>query len=228
MEIQVTDFENAAFSVFIVLITRAILSFDLNFYIPIPKTDENIQTAHKRDAVLNDKFYFRKNPFPTRFPRPYSANGVGSGTTTPVISRPPTPTGPVEEEYMLMTIDEVINGGKPESGNDFPGLIPLVESYLDSMNVDVETRCELARYLKLIRKRADGSLWTAAKWIREFVASHEEYKQDSVVAEVINHDLIGAVIGIENQEQMNKGNKDKGFLNMEKFLGDFVPCGLHG
>lgn len=226
MEIQVTDFENAAFSVFMVLITRAILSFDLNFYIPIPKTDENMQTAHKRDAVLNDKFYFRKNPFPTRFPRPYSANGVGSGTSTPVISRPPTPTGPVEDEYTLMTIDEVINGGKPESGNDFPGLIPLVESYLDSMNVDVETRCELARYLKLIRKRADGSLWTAAKWIREFVASHEKYKQDSVVTEAINHDLIGAVIGIENPEQVRKGDKDKVFLNMENFLGDFAPCGL--
>ncbi len=39
MEIQITDFENAAFSVFIVLVTRAILSFDLNFYIPIPRTD---------------------------------------------------------------------------------------------------------------------------------------------------------------------------------------------
>jgi glutamate--cysteine ligase catalytic subunit len=32
-----TDFENAAFSVFIVLLTRAIISFDLNFYMPISK-----------------------------------------------------------------------------------------------------------------------------------------------------------------------------------------------
>jgi len=37
MEIQMTDFENAAFSVFIVLLTRAIISFDLNFYMPISK-----------------------------------------------------------------------------------------------------------------------------------------------------------------------------------------------
>jgi hypothetical protein len=35
MEIQMTDFENAAFSVFMVLLTRAIISFDLNFYMPI-------------------------------------------------------------------------------------------------------------------------------------------------------------------------------------------------
>ena len=66
MEIQITDFENAAFSIFIVLVTRAILSFDLNFYIPIPRTTENMETAHARNAVLDQKFYFRKDPFPHR------------------------------------------------------------------------------------------------------------------------------------------------------------------
>lgn len=35
MEVQMTDYENAAFSIFIVLLTRAILSFKLNFYMPI-------------------------------------------------------------------------------------------------------------------------------------------------------------------------------------------------
>jgi glutamate--cysteine ligase catalytic subunit len=221
MEIQITDFENAAFSVFMVLITRAILSFGLNFYIPIMKTDENMQTAHKKDAVLNDKFYFRKNPFPIRYPRPYSSNGTPvSGTTTPAImSRPPTPTGPVEDEYALMSIDEIMNGSKPGGENRFPGLIPLVENYLDSMNVDIQTRCELARYLALIRKRANGSLWTAAKWIREFVDKHEEYEGDSVVGEKINHDLVGAVITIEKEG-------GKGVKNLDKFLGNYTAgCG---
>jgi glutamate--cysteine ligase catalytic subunit len=32
-----TDFENAAFAVFVVLLSRAILYFKLNFYIPISK-----------------------------------------------------------------------------------------------------------------------------------------------------------------------------------------------
>lgn len=227
MEIQITDFENAAFSIFIVLITRAILSFDLNFYIPIAKTDENMQTAHKRDAVLNDNFYFRKNPFPTRWPRPQSStNGSrpASGRSTPaMISRPPTPTGPVEEEYALMSIDEIINGShsSPSSPEDhnFPGLIPLVESYLDGMNIDVETRCELASYLSLIRKRANGSLWTASKWIREFVRGHEGYKQDSVVSEKVNHDLIGAVLDIE------AGNGKAGSVRgMREFLGRDFGC----
>lgn len=199
MEIQITDFENAAFAIFIVLITRAILSFDLNFYIPIPLTTANMETAHARNAVLNQKFHFRNDPLP---PRPMRSNGA-SGTTTPanIPSRLPTPRGPVEDEHSLMTINEIING---QSGEGFPGLIPLVESYLNSMNVDVETRCDLARYLDLISKRASGKLWTGAKWMRRFVREHKEYKYDSVVSESINYDLIKAVEEITENEGRNR------------------------
>jgi len=211
MEIQLTDFENAAFAIFIVLVTRAILSFDLNFYIPIPRTTENMETAHVRNAVLEQKFYFRKDPFPHRVHRPTtteSLSAAASGSTTPAagISRPPTPLGPVEDEYALMTINEIINGSSSDSSeHHFPGLIPLVESYLNSVNVDVETRCELARYLDLIRKRADGSLWTGARWIREFVNRHPEYKHDSVVDESITYDLVKAVEEVTVGEGKNGG-----------------------
>ena len=37
MEVQVTDFENAAFSVLVVLVTRVILAYDLCLYIPMSK-----------------------------------------------------------------------------------------------------------------------------------------------------------------------------------------------
>lgn len=192
MEIQITDFENAAFSVFVVLITRAILSFDLNFYIPIQRTTENMETAHNRDAVLNDKFYFRKDVLPRRPARMNGASNPPSGRNSPQHqpSRPASPFGPVEDEYELMTIDEIING---KADHRFPGLIPLVESYLDSINVDVETRCELAQYLSLIKDRASGKRWTTAKWIRHFVREHKEYKFDSVVTESITYDLVKAV-----------------------------------
>ena len=200
MEIQITDFENAAFSIFMVLITRAILSFDLNFYIPISLTTENMETAHARDAVISQKFHFRKHPLPLR---PIRSNGTSTGCCTPANqpSRPPTPTGPVEDEHTLMSIDEIINGQAQESG--FPGLIPLVESYLSGMNIDVETSCGLGRYLDLIRKRASGELWTGAKWIREFVREHEEYQRDSVVGEGITFDLIKTVEHITQKEGMD-------------------------
>ncbi len=238
MEIQVTDFENAAFTVFMVLITRVILSFDLNFYIPIAKVDANMETAHERDAVLERTFYFRKNLFPAR-PSRGGTSTAGSGSTTPsAISRPPTPTGPVEDEYRLMTINEIINGtGYPSACNNaaaaqtngdadadeggFPGLIPLVEIYLDSVNIDVQTRCELSTYLDLIRRRASGELWTAARWIREFVASHSDYAHDSVVSEAITKDLIGAVIDIGDRECAGRGWKGLRVPGLERLLGNF-------
>ncbi|KAI0967368.1 glutamate-cysteine ligase [Xylaria arbuscula] len=224
MEIQITDFENAAFSVFLVLITRAILSFDLNFYIPIVKVDENMETAHARDAVLEKKFYFRKNPFPNRTPR----SAVGSNSNSPTTSRPASPVSPVEDEYALMTVDEVINGSKSEE-HDFPGLIPIVESYLDSVNVDVQTRCELSTYLDLIRKRASGELWTAAKWIRHFVAKHPVYKRDSVVDDEITKDLVSAVIDIGEREQASKGWKGLDVPDLAHLLGHFRGgCGSNG
>jgi len=195
MEIQITDFENAAFSIFIVLITRAILSFNLNFYIPITRVSENMETAHHRDAVSSQKFWFRKSPFPAH--PPSRTNGTGTSTPVNMPSRPPTP-GPVEDEYEQMSVNEIINGQQTDGG--FPGLIPLVESYLNSMNVDVETRCDLATYLDLIRKRANGTYWTAAKWIRNFVQTHPDYKKDSAVSDEITYDLVKAAEQITKEE----------------------------
>ncbi|KAI0390434.1 glutamate-cysteine ligase [Xylariaceae sp. FL0594] len=225
MEIQITDFENAAFSVFMVLITRAILSFDLNFYIPIVKVDENMETAHARDAVLEKRFYFRKNPFPNRTPRSAAASNVNS----PAVSRPATPpASPVEDEYALMTVNEVINGSQSED-HDFPGLIPIVESYLDSVNVDINTRCELSTYLDLIRKRASGELWTAAKWIRHYVRAHPAYQCDSAVNDEIAKGLVGAVIKIGEREQAGLGWKNLDVPDLGNLLGQFRGgCGSTG
>ena len=51
-----------------------------------------------------------------------------------------------------MTIDEIING----KGDHFPGLMGVVNAYLNSLNVDVGTKCELRRYLDLIKWRSKG------------------------------------------------------------------------
>ncbi|KAM3528931.1 hypothetical protein MY4038_005639 [Beauveria bassiana] len=230
MEIQVTDFENAAFSVFMVLLTRAILSFDLNFYIPIKKVDENMERAHNLDAVLHDNFYFRKNVFPSRPSRANTVFGDDNNTNTNgntnssrpgsrYPSRPSSPgDGPVDLEYAEMSIDEIINGS---ADGAFPGLVPIVESYLDSVNVDVETRCELATYLSLISKRASGELDTAARWIRNFVAAHPAYRQDSVVGDDINHDLIGAVIELCEREAAGRDFAGLGIPGLPRLLGKF-------
>ena len=238
MEILMTDFENAAFSIFIVLLSRVILSFDLNLYIPIPRTTENMETAHRRDAVLNDKFWFRNDPFPQKVspsaspalrPQPHSSSGVlansmplTNGVTNHESSNTTSSSAspPVEEEYSLLTVNEIINGPGPQPPGDttprFPGLIPLVQHYLSSLNLSVTTRCQIERYLELIAGRADGSLWTNAKWIRHFVREHPEYKKDSAVSEKITYDLIKTVV--ENIEPMQdwSSRKDIGWEMFEK------------
>jgi len=61
MEVQLTDFQNAAFVIFITLLSRAILYYELDLYMPLSKVDYNMQLAHKRNAVMSEKFYFRKS-----------------------------------------------------------------------------------------------------------------------------------------------------------------------
>lgn len=38
----------------------------------------------------------------------------------------------------------------------FPGLLGLVNLYLNSLNMDVSTKCQLRKYLDLVKRRAKG------------------------------------------------------------------------
>uniref|UniRef100_A0A7N6BEJ1 Glutamate--cysteine ligase n=1 Tax=Anabas testudineus TaxID=64144 RepID=A0A7N6BEJ1_ANATE len=175
MEVQLTDFENAAYVVFVVLLTRVILSYKLDFLIPLSKVDENMKVAQKRNAVKEGMFYFRKDIF-------IGCNPVLDGTAS---AQNGLEADGANEEYTLMSIDTIINGKE----GVFQGLIPILNSYLENMEVDVDTRCTILNYLKLIKKRASGELMTMAKWMREFVAKHPQYKQDSIITDKINYDL---------------------------------------
>ncbi|PIK33075.1 putative glutamate--cysteine ligase catalytic subunit isoform X2, partial [Apostichopus japonicus] len=200
MEVQLTDFENAAFVVFLVLLTRAILTFKLNFVIPISKVDANMQESHKRDAVRKGKFHFRKE--------------LHSKSSNP------------EDVTAEMDINTIINGGKTEAGTDFPGLIPLVNSYIATLDdADVDTTCTISQYFKLLSDRAAGRLKTTARWMRDFVDSHPSYRHDSVISEEVNYDLIKTIANI------TKGNMDgaQGLLHttVSKSV-DEIPESLQG
>jgi len=166
MEAQLTDFENAAFSVMTVLISRVLLAFRLNLYIPLSKVDDNMATAHKRESVVDGKFWFRKH-----MARP---DHLGEGED--------------EDDYELMTVYEILTG----KGTHYAGLLPMVFAYLDQIGCDRQTRDKIRQYAKLFEKRARGELMTAATWQREFVMKHPAYKRDSVVSHEIAHDLMVA------------------------------------
>uniref|UniRef100_A0A674EXL4 Glutamate--cysteine ligase n=1 Tax=Salmo trutta TaxID=8032 RepID=A0A674EXL4_SALTR len=184
MEVQLTDFENSAYVVFIVLLTRVILSYKLDFLIPLSKVDENMKAAQERNAVQEGMFYFRKDIYKGEMIQ-VQCFETWSGRFFE------------GDHYILMSIDTIINGKE----GVFQGLIPILNCYLENMEVDVDTRCTILNYLKLIKRRASGELMTMAKWMREFVDKHTQYKQDSVITDKINYDLLRKCDSIAKGEE---------------------------
>lgn len=156
-EVQLTDFENAAIVCFVVLLTRVILSYQLNLLIPISKVDENMQEAQKRNAAREGKFWFRKDLLTCDSPPEASK-------CCPISNC---------DAYERMTVNEIINGKKD---GQFPGLIPMIKSYLSGMDVDADTHCTIQQYLRFIQKKANGEFNTTATFIRNFVVNHPDYK----------------------------------------------------
>jgi glutamate--cysteine ligase catalytic subunit len=222
MEIQLTDFENAAFAVFAVLLQRTILTFDLNLYIPISRVDANMQRAHSRNAAAKGKFFFRRHLAPLE----EGDDGYGVKYVS-MFSM--AANGTYEGSSRSMDEDDKNNNNNDDGGDDdgvsqkrrtaptapgsdeenafeemtmaeimtgkgdfFPGLIPLVRAYLDHIGADSSSRERLDLYLDFIEKRSIGELVTPATWIRNFVRSHPAYKFDSYVSDEIAYDLLVA------------------------------------
>ena len=188
---------------------------------PISKVDENMKRAQRRDAVLTEKFWWRKDIF----------------TACEDTSEP---------ELTEMSIDEILNGIPGSEyqvdyykyilvlGDNLPlcflkgfcwkgegafisisamrwrtavtdinivqGLITLVRDYLKGLDdVEADTMCTLSKYWTLLSQRASGKLKTNAKWMRDFLTSHKSYKQDSLVSEEAVYDLMVAI------DQIQKG-----------------------
>lgn len=52
-DIQLTDFENSALTMLIVMIQNLINNFDIDFIQPVSQIDANMDKAYLRDALLN-------------------------------------------------------------------------------------------------------------------------------------------------------------------------------
>merc|ERR1711892_1259550 len=72
---------------FVVLVTRVLISFDLNLYVPLSRVDANMQRAHSRNAAAKGKFFFRRHMAPleegddgfgVRYTSMFAAATVGS------------------------------------------------------------------------------------------------------------------------------------------------------
>ncbi|CEO95021.1 unnamed protein product (mitochondrion) [Plasmodiophora brassicae] len=168
MEVQITDFENAAFTVFVALLSRAILFLELNLYLPISLCDVNLERAHARDAVMTQKFYIR---------------------TLPKSDCAPCQSPMDQDMFQELTIKEIMCG-KEEQSCKFPGMIAFVVAYLDVIKCDERSRALIDEYIDFIQMRASGNLMTAASWMRRFVDRHPDYQHDSNLPQSTVYDLI--------------------------------------
>ena len=194
LEIQLTDFENAAFSLLVVLTTRCMLAMGYNFYLPMSLVEENMKRAQMQNAVNNQKFWVRKQAFMgSSFENRRNLLGVEKSKLTLVPEM--SDITPIE-----LTLNEFMNG-KPSTltaidraagreDDSFPGLIPAIYGYLEALGCDSLTIGRLRPYLSLIQNRASGDLPTAAQWMRNFVRSHPEYKGDGKLTSSIADDLM--------------------------------------
>lgn len=105
MDVLPTPFENAAFAVFIPLLTKAILRYKALFYVKMSIVDENMGRAHRRNPCTATKYIMRKDIF--------SPNLTAS-----------------DEDNAELSIDEIFNGS-----SEYYGLIPLVRRYVDEENL---------------------------------------------------------------------------------------------
>jgi glutamate--cysteine ligase catalytic subunit len=127
-----------------------------------------MKRAHARDAGRDGRFWFRKHMAP--------------------------PKTAVEDPdgFEEMSAAEILTG----KGDYFPGLIPLIEVYLEFIDCDPETAEQMRLYLNFIRLRATGELQTPAQWMRSFIYAHPEYKHDSRISQAIAADLVRACVDI--------------------------------
>lgn len=176
MEIQLTDFENAALSILLVLFTRTILAMGYNLYMPISYVEENMRRAQLKDAVTDQKFYFRRNSFDV--PPVSDNNGRVSQRMVPK---------PSDIDIVEVTLDEIFNGSFE---NNMKGIIPAVMHYLHSLGTCEYTLTGIHKYLTFLSKRASGELPTAAKWMRSYVKSHPKYSGNGVVSHEVANDLL--------------------------------------
>ncbi|KAJ1941837.1 glutamate--cysteine ligase, partial [Linderina pennispora] len=217
LEVQLTDEENAALITFMVLLSRAILSFRLNLYLPISMMDENTDRAQRVNAAKEQVFLFRRDLYTGRDGKsggsgriwrrmapaadkdaPAARRGQSgfmvrdhraSSSSTLVDSQPYT------AEYIELTLDEIMNGA-PQFR--VVGLLNAVRSYLSSLQLELDVEIKLRQQLKLIENRAKGQTSTLAAYIRGFVQKHPDYRQDSIVPPSINYDLMRTLHDIED------------------------------
>ena len=92
----------------------------------------------------------------------------------------------LEELYLW----EVLKG-KPEI--KFKGIYPLIEEFMADRMYPAEQVEQVRLYMNFLMARATGQVKTNARLIRDFIITHPEYKNDSIMSNQIAYDLVKSI-----------------------------------
>jgi len=200
LEVQLTDFENAAFALLVVLLAKSIIAHAHSFYVPMSLVHENMRRAQLKDAVLTQKFWFRRNALQSigsnAEVKPLLDDDVHSRGRDEImnhhdhqrVSVVSTIPSIADIDLVELSMDEIMNGEKGKAmgnsdsdhANLFQGIIPHIRQTLrSSWSAPSSPSPSIAildhpldKYLNLLSDRASGRLPTAARWMRNYVSSH--------------------------------------------------------
>lgn len=175
-----TDFGNAALTVFLALLTRVILTYKLDLAVSISQVHDNMNRAHHRDAARQEKFHFRVGDRVMELFMNEIINGNNEFAGLVPLTRQylgqrediDADTRFTIEQYLLLISKRA--AGNSVSVSPSPSLLLLCPS---------------------------GTLLTNASWIRQFVNEHPSYQHDSVISEEIQYDLVRKMEQIANDRE---------------------------
>jgi glutamate--cysteine ligase catalytic subunit len=179
LDVQITDYENAAYIALVTLMTRVINDFEVNLSLPISLSDINMERAHEVDAVTKQKFWFRKNI--VDISSDYTDNKTKSQNWN-VTNEDFKVDETQDSEFLEMSIIDILEGN-PEIGNT--GLLELIQKYMALNKFSENDKHYYNTMLNFLVKRAKGEIKTGARFMRDFVINHKEYKKDSMVTDAI-------------------------------------------
>lgn len=191
LDIQITDFENAAFIALLNMMVKVLNDFEIDVSLPISLNDINMDRAHERDAVLQKKFWFRKNV--VNLDSDYTKNKAKTNHWMNSVDL--SAKEPSADDFVEMSVLDILIGNET-IGNT--GLYTLIKEYMDIHEFDQEAKDYYNTMIGFLIKRASGEIKTGARFMRDFVLNHKDYKKDSIVQSNICYDLVKetAILGM--------------------------------
>lgn len=203
MDIQLTDFENAAMTILLGLIVNVINNFDVDFIMPISMIDSNMDKAHLRDGLLKEKFWFKTSNIKdtnykktslseTNWTRSHHDDSDASSQDSVDM------TTHDKEEYHELYIHEILEG---KQSINFKGIMPLIEEFMAEKKYSKDQVGQIRMFLSFVMERAKGEIITGAKYMRDFILNHPAYENDSIVSNKVAFDLMSSIVNMNNDPE---------------------------